>query len=145
MLITFLTPTLLSCSDDDEINEDIRDQYVGTWNVETTGELTFIFLGENIGSLPLDNNSTVEITKSGENDLMLGDDKYSVVGTNISSEIISSNLTTNEGLDLFLDTEYNGILGSNRITINGLVTGTWNDSEGFSGNLSGSATSILTK
>lgn len=136
--------SLTSCSKDDDTVEDIRNQYVGTWNYTELGSLTLYHNGQNAGTVPIDTNGSMSITKSGENDLIINGKRFTVSGTHLSSDPESITETT-DGVNIVATYTRNGTLGSNIITINSSITGTWNNSYGASGNLSGSTTTTLTK
>lgn len=135
---------LSSCSADEDAKQDIRDQYVGTWRSTSTGSLTLFQNGQSIGTAPLNETNTVSISKSGSNALKINETIYTVNGNNLSSN--PQPLTeTSGGVNIVGTTVSSGTLGSNIITLNGAVTGTWNNSNGASGNLSGSVVTTLTK
>lgn len=136
--------SLTSCNKDDDTMEDIRNQYVGTWNYIQSGSLTLYQNGQSIGTVPINENGSMSITKSGENDLIINGQRFTVSGTHLSSDPESITETTN-GVNIVATSNSNGTLGSNIITINSSITGTWNNSNGDSGNLSGSMTTTLTK
>jgi hypothetical protein len=139
--LTFIS--LSSCSTDDG-NQDARDQYVGTWNSISSGSVTLFQNGQSVGTVPINETNTVSISKSGSNALLINETIYIVNGTNLSSNPQPLSETSN-GVNIVGTTVSNGTLGSNIITLNGAVTGTWNNSNGASGNLSGSVISTLTR
>lgn len=144
VLIGLSTISLTSCSKDDDTVEDARDEYVGTWNYTELGSLSLYHNGRNIGSIPIDTTGSMSITKSGENDLIINGKRFMVNGTHLSSDP-ESVTETSDGVNIVATYTRSGTLGSNIITINSSVTGTWNNSHGASGNLSGSTTTTLTK
>ena len=143
LLVSLSFITLSSCSTGDGI-QDVRDQYVGTWNSISSGSVTLFQNGQSVGIVPINETNTVSISKSGSNALLINETTYIVNGTNLSSNPQPLTETSN-GVNIVGTTVSNGTLGSNIITLNGAVTGTWNNSNGASGNLSGSVISTLTR
>jgi hypothetical protein len=135
---------LSSCSADEDAKQDIRDQYVGTWRSTSTGSLTLFQNGQSIGTAPLNETGTVSISKSGSNALKINETTYTVNGNYLSSNPQPLTETSN-GVNIVGTTVSSGTLGSNIITLNGAVTGTWNNANGASGNLSGSVVTTLIK
>ena len=90
-------------------------------------------------------SGTMSITKSGENDLIIDGVKFTVNGNNLTAP--TQSLTdASDGFNYVATiTTDNGTLAPNVITINNSITGTWNNSDGDTGNLSGTLTTILTK
>jgi hypothetical protein len=131
---------LSSCKKD---NADPRDQYVGTWQNKETGSVTVYYAGESV-TVPIDETGTANISKSGENDLMLDGKLFTLNGNNLTSNPESVTQTAN-GVNMVGTATYSGQLGSNIITINSSITGTWLDSNGKTGNLSGTVVNTLTK
>lgn len=137
--------TLMSCK-----KADKRDQYVGTWQYKLTGSTTFYQSGQVIGTAPADDNGTVSISKSGDNDLYIigglypNGKNFTVNGDKISTGAYSVSGTEN-GVNIVGTEIDNGTLGSNLIVIDGSITGTWNNSNNANGNFSGSVTATLTK
>jgi hypothetical protein len=144
LLVSLSFISLSSCSNDENEVQDARDQYVGTWNSISSGSLTLFQNGQSIGTVPVNQTNTVSISKSGSNALLINETTYIVNGTNLSSNPQPLTQTSN-GVNIVGTTVSNGTLGSNIITLNGAVTGTWNNSNGASGNLSGSVISTLTR
>jgi hypothetical protein len=137
--------SLQSCSKDDEpqVAQDSRDQYVGTWSKISTGSLTLFQSGQSVGTVPINENGPVTISKSGSNSLIIDGKTYSVNGNNLTSP--PTPVTENANGVVIVATENsNGTLGSN-IILNNNVTGTWNNSNGASGNLSGNYVTTLTR
>ena len=144
LLVSLSFITFSSCSNDDNEAQDARDQYVGTWNSISSGSVTLFQNGQSVGTVPIHETNTVSISKSGSNALLINETTYIVNGTNLSSNPQPLTETSN-GVNIVGTTVSNGTLGSNIITLNGAVTGTWNNSNGASGNLSGSVISTLTR
>jgi hypothetical protein len=144
LLVSLSFISLSSCSNDDNEAQDARDQYVGTWNSISSGSLTLFQNGQSIETAPLNETNTVSISKSGSNALLINGTTYIVNGTNLSSDPQPLTETSN-GFNIVGTTVSNGTLGSNIITLNGAVTGTWNNSNGAFGNLSGSVITTLTR
>ena len=139
--IIFSLINLSSCKKEEV---DDRDQYVGTWNYQVTGALTLYSNGQSIGIMDLDDNGSLDITKSGESDLMIDGELFTVSGSNISMQPLTET-SSEDGVTIIGTQTGSGVLGSNTISINLSITGTWNASDGTSGNLSGSYTRSLTK
>ncbi|MGI6479648.1 MAG: hypothetical protein ACOX0M_09440 [Salinivirgaceae bacterium] len=138
--------TLSGCKKEkEEVKVDKRDQYVGTWNYTQTGSMTLYHNGEAVYTVPMDGSGTMSITKSGENDLIIDGVKFTVNGNNLTAP--TQSLTdASDGFNYVATiTTDNGTLAPNVITINNSITGTWNNSDGDTGNLSGTLTTILTK
>lgn len=137
--------SLQSCSKDDDpqVAQDPRDQYVGTWSKVSTGSLTLFQNGQSVGTVPINENGLITISKSGSNSLIIDGKTYTVSGSNLTSP--PTPVTENANGVVIVATENsNGTLGSN-IILNNTATGTWNNSNGASGNLSGSYVTTLTR
>lgn len=130
-----------SCKKEDT---DVRDQYLGTWQYKQTGSLTLFQNGQSIGTIPIDENGTMDISKSGENDLLIGERIFTLNGNKLTSDP-ESITKTNNGVNIVGTAVYSGQLGSNIITINSTVTGSWSNSNGATGNLSGTEVYTLTR
>jgi len=144
--ILSLGMTMTSCSkdDDDAPAVDVRDKYVGTWNSKEIGSLTLYSAGAAIGTVPIDETSTVNVSKSGDKGLTIDGRLFIVNDNRLSSDPESMN-ETDDGVNIVGTITNSGQLASNLITINGSVTGTWSHSSGTSGNLSGTTITSLTK
>ena len=123
---------------------DPRDQYVGTWQYKEIGSLTLYYAGESIGTVPIDETGTANVSKSGENGLMIDGKLFTVNDNKLSSDPESVTETDN-GVNIVGTATYSGQLGSNIITINSSITGTWSNSNGATGNFSGTTVRTLTK
>lgn len=139
--LTFLL--MQSCSKDEDTVQDPRDQYVGSWKMVDIGSLTIYENGQIVGTAPLNQTSTVTISKSGTNTLIIDGDSYIVNNNNLSTNQIPFN-ENNNGIIMIGTANRSGTLGANIITINTSITGTWNNANG-SGNMSGNISSNLTK
>jgi hypothetical protein len=135
--------SLSSCSNDDE-SQDIRDQYVGTWNYNALGSATLFQNGQSVGTVPLNETGTVSISKSGSSALIIDGKTYIVNGNNLSSNPTPITQTS-DGVSIVGTELSDGTLGSNIIVLNSSLTGTWNTASGASGNLSGSGITTLTR
>lgn len=144
VLVGLTFSSLMSCSNDDDSVQDARDQYVGTWNATTTGSLTLFQNGQSIGTAPLNDSSTVSISKSGSNALIINGTTYTVNGSSLTSTPMPLTQTS-DGITFVITVISSGTLGSNIINLNDTFTGTWNATTGDSGNLSGNAVTTLTK
>ena len=145
--LLFVGTTMTSCKKEEEEpapTVDVRDQYVGTWNYKEIGSITLYQAGSSIGTVPIDESGAADISKSGENGLMIDGKLFFVNGNNLSSDPESITETDN-GVVIVGTATYSGKLSSNIITINSSITGTWSNSNGANGNLSGTAVNTLTK
>lgn len=142
VLLTFFS--LSSCTSDDSTTKDPRDQYVGTWSSVSTGSLTLFQNGLSVGTIPLNQNSTVSISKSGNNILLIDGTSYIVNGNNLNSNPTPITQNSN-GVNIVASENSYGTLGSNIIILNNSVTGTWNSTNSTSGNLSGTVVTTLTR
>lgn len=130
--------------EDDAKITDTRDQYVGSWSYNEIGNLTLYQAGASVGTAPIDKSGSYDVLKSGTNGLLIGSKLFFVNGSSLSSDPESVNDTDN-GFNMVGTETASGQLASNVITINSSITGTWSNSNGASGNFSGSAVSTLTK
>ncbi len=145
--LLFVGTTMTSCKKEEEEPEpvvDVRDQYVGTWQSKEIGSLTIYQNGSSVGTVPIDTSGSVEITKSGEKSLII-DGKLFVVNDNKLSSDPESVTETDNGVNMVGTATFSGQLGSNVITINSSITGSWSNSNGASGNYSGTTVRTLTK
>lgn|SRR5690606_11904115 len=134
---------LTSCSSDDN-NTDPRDKYVGNWESSTTGSLTLYHLGEAVGTVPINETGTTEVSKSGENNLKIGDKIYTLNGNSLTSNP-ESVTQTQDGVNIVGTAIYSGQVSSEIIIINSDITGTWSNSHGATGNFSGTVVTTLTQ
>ena len=132
-----------SCSKDDD-NIDPRDKYVGTWQSSTIGSLTLYQHGQSIGTVPIDETGTSNISKSGENSLNIGGIIFTVNGNSLTANP-ESITQTQDGVNIVGTVIYSGQLSPEIITINSDITGSWSNNQGASGNLSGTIIILLTK
>lgn len=140
--LTFIS--LSSCSKDESGSQDVRDQYVGNWNSVSSGSLTLYQNGQSVATVPINETKTVAITKSGSNALVIDGTTYFVTGNYLTTNPLPVNENTN-GFNIVGTEVRDGTLGSNLISLNDAITGTWNSTSGASGNLSGSVIITLTK
>lgn len=140
--VAFMSAGLTSCSKDDDGGGDLRDQYVGTWSGNQKGSMTLFHSGQSIGTVPIDEHLTVEITKVGENKLNIGGTNFTVSGNNLSAE--PENITaTSDGINMVGVATASGSLNGDVIVINSDVTGSWSSENGLSGNFSGTTVTTL--
>jgi hypothetical protein len=146
LLVGLFLISLSSCSNDDDDNKviDIRDQYVGNWNSTTSGSLTLFQNGQSVETVPINESSAVTISKSGSNALLIDGTSYIVNGNNLSSNPTPV-IENSDGFNIVGTAVSSGTLGSNIISLNDAVTGTWNTTTGASGNLSGAVIKTLTR
>lgn len=140
-VVTFGLTT--SCSSDDD-NTDPRDKYIGTWQSKTTGSLTLYHMGESVETVPIDETGTSVISKSGENSLNIDGKIFTLNGNSLTTNP-ESIANTQDGVNMVGTTIYSGQVGSEIITINSDITGSWSNSHGATGNFSGIVVTILTK
>lgn len=146
LFISFLLLNIFSLSSCQKEEIDNRDQYVGTWNFNQLGSLIFYQNGQVVITSPIDQNGTLSITKSANNDLIIDGKTYTVNDNSIIAAPESITETDNvNGVNLVGTNIQNGTLGGNIIVINSSITGTWNNSNGVSGNFSGTTTITLTR
>lgn len=134
-----------SCSSDDDVNVDARDQYVGAWIMASAGSINYVENGSIVDTVPVDESESVNISKSGENDLLIDGRIYSVDGFTLTTtpKIIPDDGTdANFTSSLILTT--NGVLSSDSVTLVNDLTGTWTFN-GRNGTYSGVVTETLTK
>ena len=143
-LVLVIALLAMSCSKDEIVNQDARDQYVGTWSSTSSGSLTLYQNGQSVGTVPINETATVTITKSGSNALLIDGSSYIVNGNILSSNPAPVNENSN-GVNIVGTAISNGNLGSNIIILNDAITGTWNATNGATGNLSGTVIRTLTK
>ena len=143
-LVLVIALFAMSCSNDENSIQDARDQYLGTWNSISSGSLTLFQNGQSVGTVPINETNTVSISKSGNNTLLIDGTSHIVNGNNLTSN--PTPVTENSNGVNIVGTEVNsGTLGSNIITLNKAITGTWNATTGDSGNLSGGVIITLTR
>lgn|SRR5690554_2640723 len=133
-----------SCSSDDDNNTDPRDKYVGTWQSKNIGSLTIYHNGESIGTAPIDETGTMVISKAGENNLNIEGKIFTLNGNSLTTSP-ESFTQTQDGVNMVGTAVYSGQTGSEIITINSDITGTWSHTNGNTGNFSGTAVWTLTK
>ncbi len=140
--------TMTSCTKEkkkeDPVAVDSRDAYVGTWNYKEIGSVTLYYSGSSIGTVPIDTSGTNKVSKSGNSGLIIDGKLFTVNDNKLSSDPESITETKN-GFNIVGTATYTGQLGSNMITINSSVTGTWSNSNGATGNFSGTSVRTLTK
>jgi hypothetical protein len=136
--------SLSSCSKDDAVAQDARDQYVGNWSSTSTGSLTLFQNGQSVGTVPVNETKTVTISKSGSNALLIDGTSYIVNGNSLSANPTPV-IENSSGVSIVGTEVNNGTLGSNVIILNSSITGTWNTINGASGNLSGSVITNMTR
>ncbi|KAB1157941.1 hypothetical protein [Flavobacterium luteum] len=144
LLLALSFISLSSCSKDDVVEQDVRDQYVGTWSSTSIGSLTLFQNGQSVITKPVNESGSISITKSGTNALIIDGTSYIVNGTNLSSNPTPVNVNS-DGVNIVGTALSNGTLSSNIISLNDAITGTWNETNGASGNLSGNIITTLTR
>lgn len=142
LFFSLLMLTISSCKKE-EI--DIRDQYVGTWNFSQNGSITLYYYGDVLGTSPLDENGTMVIEKVGDDYLLIGGKRFRVDGDRLSADPEPINEYGDNGVIITGTETANGRLGSNLITLESKMTGTWKNAYNESGNFSGKIINTLTK
>jgi hypothetical protein len=132
-----------SCTSDDEDEADTRDQYVGTWNRVSEGSINIIEDGLIVETETINETDSVNISKSGENDLLIDGRIYFVNGFTLTS---TPQIITNDDDDVTSSFTFTttGVISSDSCTLVSDVTGTWT-SAGRNGTYSGIVTETLTK
>lgn len=135
---------ITSCSSDDNGNIDPRDAYVGTWDYTSTGSFSLFYFGDVIGTAPINDRGTVYISKSGENELIIDDKKFTLNGTSLTSN--PESISQNEGgMNMVGTAIYTGQVGTDIITINTEMSGSWSTNDGLSGEFSGTSVTTFTR
>jgi hypothetical protein len=134
-----------SCTSDDDANDDARDQYVGAWVIVSTGSINTLEDGSIIDTETVNETESVNISKSGENDLLIDGRLYSVNGFTLTStpKIISDDGTDPDFTSSQIITT-TGVLSLDNFTLVNDVTGTWTFN-GRNGTYSGVVSETLTK
>lgn len=144
VVLLIMSVGLTSCSKDDDAIHDNRDQYVGHWDYSQRGSLTLFYAGQSIGTVPIDENGTTNITKTGENGLKIGSKVFYLNGNRLTSDPDSFSETA-DGFNMVGTAVYSGTVSADIITINMEITGSWSNSQGASGNFSGTSVNTLTR
>lgn len=142
VMLLFISIGFVGCSKDDS-SDDVRDKYLGPWSTKTVGNLTLYHDGQVLVTVPLEEEGSTHVFKSGEKDLKIGDKIYIVNGNRLTGEVENFS-STQDGFNMVGTSTYSGNLGDNIITINSDVTGTWSG-EGLTGNFSGEIVIVMTK
>ncbi|MFT4698941.1 MAG: hypothetical protein ACI9SJ_002099 [Flavobacteriaceae bacterium] len=127
----------------EEYETDSRDQFVGTWNVVAEGSINRLENGSIEGTETINGaTTTINISKSGENDLLIDGKIYSVNGL-FSSNTYTEPVNNNGYIGSMTYTSV-GTLSVDNFTIVTTLTGTWTNA-GRNGTFSGSVAYVLTK
>ena len=140
LLTVFVGLLATGCSKEET---DPRDQYVGTWQSTQTGSLIMYYDGQPIVTMPINETSSIVISKSGQNNLNIGGQIFTLNGNQLTASPESMNITE-DGMNLVGTAIYSGQASPNLIVINSTITGSWSGA-GAAGNMSGSTTWTLTK
>jgi hypothetical protein len=132
-----------SCSSDDEDETDSRDQYVGAGVMVSEGSINTLVDGSIEDTQIVNETETVNISKSGENDLLIDGRVYSVNGFNLTSTPMTEPIDS-DGVTGSITLTTTGVISSDSCTLVNDVTGTWSY-DGISGTFNGSISNILTK
>ena len=129
------------CKKDDV---DLRDKFVGVWNVNATGSLTYLQGTTVIGTSPQNSTSTEEIKKVGANQLDFGGTTAIYDGT---SFIFSPETTTQtaNGVTINIKRTLTGTPQGNEIIVKIVYSGTWSNANGATGTLQGDQLVTYTK
>jgi hypothetical protein len=130
-----------SCSEDNET--DTRDQYVGAWVMVSEGSINTLVDGSIEETEIINETETVNISKSGENDLLIDGRVFSVNGFNLTSTPYTTPIDA-DGVTGSITLTTTGVISSDSCTLVSDVTGTWSY-DGTSGTFNGSISNILTK
>jgi hypothetical protein len=133
-----------SCTSENSVEEyktDTRDQFVGTWDIEIEGVINYLEDGSIVDSEDQSETKTINVSKSGENDLLIGEAIYSIDGLFCYN---TSTIAFTDGLEGSMTLTTVGTLSVDNFTLVSSVTGTWSV-DGRNGTLSGSINATLTK
>lgn len=137
-LISFI---FVSCS---KSEVDMRDDYVGTWNEEGTGSMSLISNGTALTTIPMDFPATsIEVTKTGTNQLIIDGETATVSGSKLSIASISQTETQN-GVTMTVNASYTGSVSKTLMTVKETYSGNWSAS-GMSGTIGGSVVYTFTR
>lgn len=133
-----LIPFLFSSCTKEDI--DVRNNYIGSnWDATINGSLIMYYNGSILTTTPLNyTDSNVEISKNGEDELIIDGETAYVSGSRITFDPVT-HTETNDGITMQITENKTGKLGDNIITVNSDISGNWNYN-GESGILSGSYT-----
>jgi hypothetical protein len=135
--------TMNSCTKDDET--DSRDQYVGAWVMVSEGTVDTLFNGDIEETEIVNETETVNISKSGENDLLIDGRIFSVNGFNLTSTPYANPFDEGKYTGSIIFTTV-GVLSSDTITLQSDVTGTWSyEEDGTDGTFNGNVVHTLSK
>jgi hypothetical protein len=130
-----------SCTAEDKA--DTRDQYVGTWNLVAVGSVNTIENGSIVDTEIVNETESVNISKSGENDLLIDGRIYFVNNFTLTST--PATMTNNDGdFTSSVTLSTTGVISLNSCTLVNDVTGTWTSGD-RNGTYSGVVTETLTK
>ena len=151
-LLSALLPMLLlaGCSKD-ETATDPRDQYVGNYNYITVGSVSMNAAGTALYTVPINDNGTATVTKSGDNELNIDGITMTLSGNSLLPVTAPFNESvTEQGVSMNISgtVTLQGTVSVGIITVNATYSGIWNGSQGdtsLSGTISGTAVSTFTK
>ncbi|MBS9766014.1 MAG: hypothetical protein KGV44_00575 [Flavobacteriaceae bacterium] len=95
IIFTTIILAFISCSKEENKQEDIRDKYVGTWNTKTFSTITFYGNDKVIGTKEFNETDVIEISKIGKDILLIDDMEYIVNGNHIRAK--SEKVTRTKG------------------------------------------------
>jgi hypothetical protein len=140
-----LVMSMNSCSSDDEDETDSRDQYVGAWNLVSEGSINRLEDGSILDTESANETKSVNVSKSGEKDLVIDGDVYFV---SVDGLFLTSTPIIDSGSDgsYIYSITYStiGTLSVDNFTLLTTVTGTWTDDD-RNGTFSGTVSGVLTK
>jgi hypothetical protein len=132
-----------SCTSDDDANVDARDQYVGAWDMVSTGSINTLEDGSIIATETVNETRSVNVSKSGENDLLIDGRLYFVNGFTLTGP---PKITNDNGSNFTssLTLTSTGVLSSDSVRLVDEATGTWT-LDARNGTYSGVITETLTR
>lgn len=143
----FIVVTLVLMSCGNNANVDLRDSYVGTYNVKSVGTINMMS-GTNIAqSVPVSEDTTYTVTKVGTNQLNIGGRTATVDGNKLTFQAQTLTQSSSEYVMTQTMTQ-TGTLAANIIVINDTFSGTWSMSlmgTTMDGSITGTVTETCTK
>ena len=115
---------LMSCDSSSNENVDLRDSYVGTYNVKRAGVVNMMYEADIAESMTVSSDTIYTVTKVGTNQLNIGGRTATVDGTKLTFQP----QTTTESYSGYILTQtisQTGTLSENSIVINDNYSGSW--------------------
>lgn len=105
---------------------DVRDQYVGTWKFKTTGAINTYNNGQIAESLPVSDEGTLTISKSGENGLLIDSKEFMLEGDQLTADPEQIEFSTPQQAYIIATAKTtSGSVSANKILHKSSVEGTW--------------------